>query len=110
VLLTYAYCDWDPVRASELGQRYARAYRTSAIDHYGLADGETDLQRFAETQIWGTPDQIVEKCEHAARTTGTDHIAFAFRYAGVPYAHGEASMRLFASDVLPRLKGLAVPA
>ena len=110
VLLTYAYCDRDAGRARELGQRYARAYRESAIGHYGLAGGEEDLRRFAETQIWGTPDEIVEKCEHAARTIGTDHVVFAFRYAGVPYDEGEASMRLFAREVLPRLKRLAVPA
>jgi alkanesulfonate monooxygenase SsuD/methylene tetrahydromethanopterin reductase-like flavin-dependent oxidoreductase (luciferase family) len=110
VLLTYGFCDRDPVRARELGQQYARAYRLSAKSHYGLPDGEADLQRFAEAQIWGTPDEIVEKCEYAARTIGTDHIAFAFRYAGVPYADGEASMRLFASEVLPRLQRIAVPA
>jgi alkanesulfonate monooxygenase SsuD/methylene tetrahydromethanopterin reductase-like flavin-dependent oxidoreductase (luciferase family) len=110
VLLTYGFCDRDPVRARELGMQYATAYRKSAISHYGLADGEADLRRFAEAQMWGTPDEIVEKCEYAARTIGTDHVAFAFRYAGVPYADGEASMRLFATEVLPRLQRLAVPA
>ena len=108
VLLTYAFCDRDAGKAAELGQRYARAYRETAVNHYGLADRENDLRRFAEDQIWGTPDQIVEKCEAAARTIGTDHIAFAFRYAGVPYAEAEASMRLFATEVLPRLQRLAV--
>jgi alkanesulfonate monooxygenase SsuD/methylene tetrahydromethanopterin reductase-like flavin-dependent oxidoreductase (luciferase family) len=110
VLLTFGFCDRDPVRARELGRQYAISYRKSAISHYGLADGDADLQRFADDQIWGTPDEIVEKCEYAARTIGTDHIAFVFRYAGVPYADGEASMRLFASEVLPRLQRLAVPA
>ncbi|MDX6378104.1 MAG: hypothetical protein QOE98_2407, partial [Gaiellaceae bacterium] len=38
----------------------------------------------------------------------TDHIAFAFRYSTVPYAAAEASMRLFASEVLPRLQRLEV--
>ncbi len=108
VLLTFAYCDRDPGRARELGVRYARAYRESAIAHYGLAGGEDDLRAFGETQIWGTPDEIVDKCEYAARTIGTDHIVFAFRYAGVPYDHAEASLRLFASDVMPRLQRLAV--
>ena len=110
VLLTFGFCDRDPVRARELGRQYAISYRKSAISHYGLADGDADLQRFADDQIWGTPDEVVEKCEYAARTIGTDHIAFVFRYAGVPYADGEASMRLFASEVLPRLQRLAVPA
>ena len=110
VLLSFGFCDRDPVRARELGRQYAISYRKSAISHYGLADGDADLQRFADDQIWGTPDEIVEKCEYAARTIGTDHIAFVFRYAGVPYADGEASMRLFASEVLPRLQRLAVPA
>jgi alkanesulfonate monooxygenase SsuD/methylene tetrahydromethanopterin reductase-like flavin-dependent oxidoreductase (luciferase family) len=110
VLLTFAYCDRDPGRARELGTRYARAYRESAIAHYGLAGGEDDLRSFGATQIWGTPDEIVAKCEYAARTIGTDHIVFAFRYAGVPYADAEASMRLLAAEVMPRLRKIAVTA
>lgn len=104
MLLTYAYCDWDPVRASELGQRYARAYRTSAIDHYGLADGEADLARFAEVQLWGTPAQCVEKARAIAETSGTARLVVAFRFAGVPYDLAEQSMRLFAAEVAPHLQ------
>jgi alkanesulfonate monooxygenase SsuD/methylene tetrahydromethanopterin reductase-like flavin-dependent oxidoreductase (luciferase family) len=108
VVLTYAYCDRDRGKARELGTAYARAYRESAIAHYGLADGEADLQRFADAQLWGTPDELVEKVAYVVERTGTNQIGWAFRYAGVPYAEGEASMRLFAAEVMPRLRRLPV--
>ena len=108
VVLTFAYCDRDPGRAREHGLCYARAYRESAIAHYGLAGGEADLAAFAEAQLWGTPDEIIEKVAHVVERTGTDQIVWAFRYAGVPYDVAEGSLRLFASAVMPRLKRLAV--
>jgi alkanesulfonate monooxygenase SsuD/methylene tetrahydromethanopterin reductase-like flavin-dependent oxidoreductase (luciferase family) len=104
VSLTFGYCDRDPVRARELGTEYARAYRMSAIHHYGLPDGEAELQRFAEAQVWGTPTECVEKARAIAAATGTERLAVAFRYAGVPYDRAEASMRLFAAEVAPHLQ------
>jgi alkanesulfonate monooxygenase SsuD/methylene tetrahydromethanopterin reductase-like flavin-dependent oxidoreductase (luciferase family) len=105
VVLTYAYCDRDPGRAEETGMQYARAYRRTAIYHYGLgADAQGELEAFASTQLWGTPDQLVEKVAHVRELTGTDHIAFAFSYAGMPYDTAEASMRTFGELVLPRLR------
>lgn len=110
VSLTYGYVDRDPGRARERGTQYAEAYRVSAISHYGLPGGPDDLRRFGEAQLWGTPDEVVEKVHAIAETSGTAHLAIAFRFAGVPYDAAEESMRLFASDVMPRLRGVAVHA
>lgn len=110
VSLVFAYVDRDPGRARELGRRYARAYRESAIHHYELGpDAERELEQFADAQLWGTPDEVVEKAAAIAELTGTAHLACAFRYAGVPYDHAEASMRLFAAEAAPRIRAL-VPA
>lgn len=107
VVLTYGFADRDPGRARELGMRYATAYRESAIEHYELGpDAEVELEQFAGAQLWGTPGEIVEKAAHVAELTGTDHLAFAFRFAGVPYEEAEASLRLFADEALPRLRTL----
>jgi alkanesulfonate monooxygenase SsuD/methylene tetrahydromethanopterin reductase-like flavin-dependent oxidoreductase (luciferase family) len=107
VVLAFSYCDRDPGRAEELGMRHARGYRRTAIHHYGLgADAAGELDAFASTQLWGTPDALVEKVAHVREVTGTDHIAFAFSYAGMPYDTAQASMRLFGETVLPRLRSL----
>lgn len=107
VALTYGFVDRDPGRARELGLRFARAYRLSAIDHYELGpDAEAELDAFAEAQLWGTPDQIVEKAVYVAETTRAGHLAYAFRYAGVPYEEAASSMRLFAREVAPRLRAI----
>jgi alkanesulfonate monooxygenase SsuD/methylene tetrahydromethanopterin reductase-like flavin-dependent oxidoreductase (luciferase family) len=110
VSLTYGYVDRDPVKARELGMEYAQAYRLSAVAHYGLPDGPDELRRFGEAQLWGTPDEVVEKVHAIAEISGTAHVAMAFRFAGVPYADAEASMRLFAAEVLPRLREIPVRA
>ncbi len=110
VSLTYGYVDRDPVRARERGMEHAIAYRLSAVAHYGLPDGPDDLDRFGEAQLWGTPDEVVERIRAIAETSGTEHLAIAFRYAGVPYDEAEASMRLFAAEVLPRVRAAGVVA
>jgi alkanesulfonate monooxygenase SsuD/methylene tetrahydromethanopterin reductase-like flavin-dependent oxidoreductase (luciferase family) len=108
VSLTYGYVDRDPVKARERGMEYAEAYRLSAISHYGLPDGEESVRQFGEAQVWGTPDEVVEKVQAIAEISGTEHLVVAFRYAGVPYEEAEASMRLFAGEVIPRLRKVAV--
>jgi alkanesulfonate monooxygenase SsuD/methylene tetrahydromethanopterin reductase-like flavin-dependent oxidoreductase (luciferase family) len=110
VTLTYGFVDRDPERARELGMRYARAYRLSAVEHYELgSDAVTELEGFAEAQLWGTPAQVVEKAAYLAEATRTGHLAYAFRYAGVPYEEAISSMRLFASEVAPRLREIPLP-
>jgi len=110
VTLTYGFVDRDPDRARELGMQYARAYRLSAVEHYELGDDAVaELEAFAEAQLWGTPAQVVEKAADLAQTTRTGHLAYAFRYAGVPYDEAISSMRLFASEVAPRLREIPLP-
>jgi alkanesulfonate monooxygenase SsuD/methylene tetrahydromethanopterin reductase-like flavin-dependent oxidoreductase (luciferase family) len=107
VLLTYGYVDRDAGRARELGRRYAIAYRESAIAHYELGtDAERELERFADSQLWGTPDEFVEKAATVAEMTRTEHLVVVFRYAGVPYEEAETVMRLFAADVAPRVRAI----
>jgi len=108
--LVFGYVDRDPGRARELGIQYAMNYRVSAIHHYGLGeDAQAELEAFGEAQLWGTPEQVVEKAVAIGEQTRTGHLSVAFRYAGVPYEDAETSMRLFATEVRPRLRE-AVPA
>ncbi|MFN8188445.1 MAG: LLM class flavin-dependent oxidoreductase [Gaiellales bacterium] len=103
--LVFGYIDRDPGRARELGMQYAMSYRQSAIAHYGLGeDARADLEAFGEAQLWGTPEQVVEKALAITEATRTGHLVVAFRYAGVPYEAAEEGVRLFATEVGPRLR------
>jgi hypothetical protein len=54
--------------------------------------------------VWGTPDQIVERLRERREVIGDHDLTCCFRYAGLPYERAEASMRLFAAEVLPRVQ------
>jgi hypothetical protein len=58
--------------------------------------------------VWGTPDQIVERLHARAEVVGDHDLTCCFRYAGLPADDAEASMRLFATDVFPRIPAPAV--
>ena len=111
VLLTYGFCDRDPVRARELGMQYATAYRKSAISHYGLADGDADLRRFAEAQIWGTPgrDRREVRVRRAHDRHRSHRVRVPLRRRAVRRRRGvDAAVR--DARCCPRLQRLAVPA
>jgi alkanesulfonate monooxygenase SsuD/methylene tetrahydromethanopterin reductase-like flavin-dependent oxidoreductase (luciferase family) len=63
----------------------------------------------ARPQAWGTPDQVFEKLRHIQETTSAEEFILNFRFGNMPAATSERSMRLFASEVLPRLHQLDAP-
>ena len=56
---------------------------------------------FAKTQVFGTPEQCIERMQEIQRTVGADQFVGVFRYGAMPIERAEASMRLFAREVLP---------
>ena len=122
----FVYCDRDAGRAEELAHRHIAGYLTSVMEHYELesdhfkeAKGyesygsgvellkaiglEKLCDMYLGVNVWGTPDQILEKL-HARREVIGDHdLTCCFRFAGLPSADAESSMRVFAQDVLPRV-------
>jgi alkanesulfonate monooxygenase SsuD/methylene tetrahydromethanopterin reductase-like flavin-dependent oxidoreductase (luciferase family) len=63
----------------------------------------------ARPQAWGTPDQVFERLQLVQRTTSAEELVLNFRYGNMPVGTAERSMRLFASDVLPRLQAMDAP-
>jgi alkanesulfonate monooxygenase SsuD/methylene tetrahydromethanopterin reductase-like flavin-dependent oxidoreductase (luciferase family) len=126
VVCDFVYCDADPGRAEELAHKYIAGYLTSVMEHYELESDHfkqakgyesygsaVDLLRaigldklcemYLGVNVWGTPDQILERL-HARREVIGDHdLTCCFRFAGLPYERAEASMRLFAAEVLPKV-------
>ena len=77
-------------------------------DYYAkMAEGrkrvgeEKIVELFARTQVWGTPEQCIEKLREIRATTDAAEFVGVFTYGDMPVELAEASMRLFAEEVLP---------
>lgn len=128
VFSSHVYCDTDPGRAEAMAHQYMGAYYDSVLKHYeivgnhfeGLKGHEhyaawqksvadksgVDKQRedFLKLLIWGTPEQCYEKALYISTMIGAGTLVGMFSYAGMPYDDAERNLRLFASEVMPRLK------
>jgi alkanesulfonate monooxygenase SsuD/methylene tetrahydromethanopterin reductase-like flavin-dependent oxidoreductase (luciferase family) len=124
VVCDFVYCDEDAGRAEAAAHKYIAGYLTSVMQHYELESDHfkqakgyeaygtaVDLlkaigleqlcEMYLGVNVWGTPDQIVERLRARREVIGDHDLTCCFRYAGLPYGQAEASMRLFAAEVLP---------
>jgi alkanesulfonate monooxygenase SsuD/methylene tetrahydromethanopterin reductase-like flavin-dependent oxidoreductase (luciferase family) len=129
----FMYCDEDSGRAEEKANRYIAAYYLSVLQHYEMleqhfgsargyeaygdmreylrATGKTEsAEAYVDTQIWGTPQQILDKLERRRQIIGEFELNVCASYAGLPYDEVERSMRLFAREVLPEVRTWFGPA
>jgi alkanesulfonate monooxygenase SsuD/methylene tetrahydromethanopterin reductase-like flavin-dependent oxidoreductase (luciferase family) len=124
----WTFCDRSADRAREMAVEYIGGYWKTVLDHYELvgdhlvnmkgyegygrmqqlvsAEGGADMMTefFLSLQVWGTPEMCYEKIVDTQQRMGAEAFTGVFSYAGMPYEDAEASMRLFASDVMPELK------
>jgi len=126
-LAAWVFCDEDAARAEESAYRYIGRYYESVLHHYELAgrhfrgtagyeyydrmsetlqEHGTDeaLKFFVDLQVWGTPEQCVEKIRWIRSIVAADTFIGVFRYGGMPAEEGERNARLFADGVAPRLR------
>ncbi|MEU7814354.1 LLM class flavin-dependent oxidoreductase [Pseudonocardia sp. NPDC049154] len=81
---------------------------TAAAEQMAAAGQEAASEGYYQTQLTGTPDQIVERIQHRREQIGEYHQNCGFSFAGLPHDKAEKSMRLFATEVLPRLEKLGL--
>ena len=62
------------------------------------------MKALLEVAVRGTPDQVLHAYEARRQLLGDFELNSSFRFGGIPLAKAEASMRLFAKEVLPVLK------
>lgn len=128
-LTEFIYCAEDAQEAERTATEYISRYYTSVMRHYEFggthfadtkgyhsydaissmireAGHEAAAGGYVQAQSWGTPEQIVAKVKARRDVIGEYHLNCAFSYAGLPYEKAEASMRLFAQEVLPELKAI----
>jgi len=127
LICDFVFCHEDPATAVERGTQYMATYLESVLEHYEVmgehfqdtkgyeayAAAAGALQRmgmsgfldgFLDATAHGTPDQVIEKYRARWELLGPFEAAPAFRFGGIPFAEAEASMRLFAREVLPVLR------
>ena len=120
------YCHPDPVVAEEKGLEYMTNYFLTIVKHYEImsdhfkhtkgydsyasaADAfkavglETAARTYCGVNIWGTPEQILEKLRWRRGLIGDFELNMISSYGGMPVEEAERSLRLFAAEVLPEL-------
>jgi alkanesulfonate monooxygenase SsuD/methylene tetrahydromethanopterin reductase-like flavin-dependent oxidoreductase (luciferase family) len=87
----------------------AKGYESygSSVDMLRAIGLDKLCDMYLAVNVWGTPDQIVERLRARRAVIGDHDLTCCFRYAGLPYDDAEASMRLFARDALPTLRAEA---
>lgn len=100
----YGWADVERIRNTKGYEQYSK-FSEYLQTHTNEQIGE----RTARPQAWGTPDQVFAELQHIQETTSAEEFVFNFRYGNMPVGTAERSMRLFASDVLPRLQAMEAP-
>lgn len=127
--IDFVVCDKSADRAEEMARKYAAEYFLTAANHYEMAGDHFEgtsgynsyaeaskmlndvgvdavAQAFVDFQIWGTPEQILEKAQTRKQVIGDFKMSGCFSYAGMPYDYATKSMRLFAEKCIPELHKL----
>ncbi len=128
VLAGWVFCDEDAGRAEEMARQYIGGYWHTVLKHYELvgdhlgklkgyesygamqkmvadpAARDQMIDFFLGLQIYGTPEQCRDRILDFAGRLGAESFTGVFSYAGMSYDMAEKNLRLFARDVVPRLK------
>jgi alkanesulfonate monooxygenase SsuD/methylene tetrahydromethanopterin reductase-like flavin-dependent oxidoreductase (luciferase family) len=130
VLVDFSYVHEDAAEAARVGRQYAGRYYESVVSHYNFdgthfattkgyeqyAEGakairDAGLEAAADAYVApqagiGTPEQVVENFRRRREVIGPTSIMATFLYGAMPYGMAQASIRLFASEVMPELRKL----
>jgi alkanesulfonate monooxygenase SsuD/methylene tetrahydromethanopterin reductase-like flavin-dependent oxidoreductase (luciferase family) len=120
-------CAATDAEANELAERHMASFVDSNLEHYELmsthfatAKGydayakKSEIARTAgrdglvnallQVAVRGSPDTVLRAYEERRTLLGDFELNSSFRFGGIPFAKAEASMRLFAREVMPVLK------
>jgi alkanesulfonate monooxygenase SsuD/methylene tetrahydromethanopterin reductase-like flavin-dependent oxidoreductase (luciferase family) len=127
----FVYCHEDPEEAERVAREYLGRYFLSVIKHYDFAGSHwretkgyeayqvgADMIReagmeaagagYADTQAWGTPEQIIEKYRYRIDVIGDFSPSISPSFAGLPFDKVRASLKLFGEKVVPELHKMGV--
>jgi len=134
IVACQVFCAEDHETAKEHAYTYIAQYQDSGGRHYQLLNHEhfdkvggydyyakmakqwsnpepaaaaAHLNAWAEGQVWGTPDECIERIRHIQHMTGASEIVGCFRYGAMPVELAERSLRLFGEHVVPAVHEFA---
>ncbi|HCO61720.1 MAG TPA: hypothetical protein DIT58_16200 [Porticoccaceae bacterium] len=130
----FVICDKDAGKARDMSYKYMSDYWKSAMAHYEMTGdhfakkggGAYDFyhesakyareagddkmgEAFTDLQIWGTPEQCLEKIEGIQDIIGAMDINCSFSFAGMPYDYAKQSLTLFSEKVVPVVQQWEAP-
>src|SRR4029453_11055194 len=65
---------------------------------------QQSVDGFIKLQVAGTPAQCLEQIHTMQDLVGLNHFIAVFSYGGMPHEVAERNLRLFASEVMPKLQ------
>ncbi len=115
------YCHADPERASAGARKFIAEYHASVMQHYEIHRGELGrtqgyesyaipaelgeaAKAYVDVQAAGTPREILDSLARRREIVGDFELAMLVKYGSMTLADAEASVRLFASEVLPEIQ------
>jgi alkanesulfonate monooxygenase SsuD/methylene tetrahydromethanopterin reductase-like flavin-dependent oxidoreductase (luciferase family) len=124
IVVAYVFCDEDPGRAREMGERYIGDYYSACVKHYELGgshfaeqQGYTYYQQnsrrvistdhaqarrnYADLQVYGTPAQCIERIAYMKETIGCSELLSIFSYSDLSLDEATRNVELWAAEVLP---------
>ncbi len=133
MITDFCLCAPRPDEAEAVARRHMGKFVESNFDHYEFLSEhfstvkgydayaqkaeiarkgglEGAVEGFMKAAVWGTPDRILRELEARRAVIGDFELNVSFRFGGIPYETAEASLRLFAKEVLPVLKTWQPPA
>ena len=84
--------------------------RSLGYDHFvkEVTDG-LSLDRYANMQVWGTPETCLEKVRTLQEETGARNISFQVQWGDITHDEALASMTLFGQQCVDRLHTIPAP-
>ena len=122
-------CDRNATKAEEMARTYIGGYWQSVVKHYEMESDHFESTKgyeyykvlietienegidamsefFMSLQVWGTPDQCLDKIKDIHQRTNCAGFNGIFSYAGMGAEMAQNNMNLFSKAVLPELKML----
>lgn len=127
LIADFCLCTPNMESAEDLARRHMGSFVHSNFEHYELlgdhfntvkgydayaqkaaiakaAGMDGAIAGFMKAAVWGPPDRILRELEARRAVIGDFELNTSFRFGGIPYETAEASLRLFAKEVLPVLQ------
>jgi alkanesulfonate monooxygenase SsuD/methylene tetrahydromethanopterin reductase-like flavin-dependent oxidoreductase (luciferase family) len=127
ILCVFVGVSDDAGAARQMREVYLQRYARSTVEHYQFQNigfekiegyeyygalarniEKHGLEKFngflADLQVWGTPREVTEKLLHYVRRLDAGALLVTLGFGGMPPEVARENYRLFATEVLPKLK------